>query len=118
MQELIQKVREELKPEPRANATASTLGQLLNIAGAGQLGDIAAAWSVLSTPREGDDGPTKGRRATCGELAGLVPGGGFPNQAIPIWEAWVKNFSGSDDPRQAAMERTFSRELAELREIA
>jgi hypothetical protein len=113
-------VRTTLQPEPRANATASTLEQLGALVPEYViLADLAVAWQAIADNAvDGEDIPVQKRRETCGELAHLATlftdlAGDISN-ACDAWEAWIAVFSGVDDPRQQAMAKTFARELNEL----
>lgn len=117
-------VREKMKPEARAVATANTLQQLsvfvpVDVA----LADLVVGWRVLSLPvKEVEEIPISRRRVTCGELAALASQftteEGNLLQAVKAWNAWATAFKNSDDPRQKAMAKTFIRELAELQAAA
>lgn len=120
LDQLVASVKTQLQPPPRANATASTLQQLSALVPSDvELADLIAGWRVLAqSSQPGEDPATVQRRVTCGELAELAsqfttdPG----NRALAIkaWQAWYTAFKDSDDPRQAAMARTFARELHEI----
>lgn len=114
-------VKEQMRPEPRANATAATLQQLsAYIPDNVTLADLAAAWGMLAHPQGGEEpGNVKGRRATCGELASIAAQ--FTNseegeiaRAAQAWHVWRNAFAASGDARQNAMAETFARELREL----
>lgn len=122
--QLIETVKSHMQPPPRAQATAHTLQQLsLFIPDDVTLADLVVGWQTLSyASKRGEDAPTTQRRVTCGELAHMASqfttSQGNIAQAIKTWKAWAEAFKKSDDPRQAAMAKTFARELAELEEAA
>ncbi|MCP4148082.1 MAG: hypothetical protein GY757_10075 [bacterium] len=110
-----EKVEKNLKPEGRATATAKTLEQLFFKVDC-SLGDLGAAWAALAEGKVTDDPPTTARRKTCAELAALVDGDGDAAKAVNTWTAWINHF-GLSDPRHMSMNKTFTRELNELREL-
>jgi hypothetical protein len=121
--DFVNAVRTTLQPEGRANATASTLEQLFTLTPNQNLADLAAAWQFLSMAQDThESGPVVSRRKTCADLAQVATDlgfvGGDAKRAIPAWEAWGNAFTGSNDPRQAAMTETFAREVSELRSIS
>ena len=122
LDQLIDAVRIQMQPPPRAQATAHTLQQLsLFIPDDVTLADLVAGWQTLSSPsKQEEDAATAQRRVTCGELAQIASqfasDQGNIAQAIKTWKAWAEAFKKSDDPRQAAMAKTFTRELKELQE--
>jgi hypothetical protein len=121
---LIEAVKAQTQPPERALPTASTLQQLsIFVPHDVTLADLAAGWRILShSSQEDEELPISRRRTTCDELAHLAirvttePGN--LEQAIKTWRIWQDAFKKSDDPRQAAMAKTFARELAELQEAA
>jgi TIR domain-containing protein len=120
LDQLIETVKLQMQPPPRANATAKTLQQLsIFIPTDVTLADLALGWRTLSHASQQEEEPaTTQRRVTCGELAMMAAqftteqGNGA--QAIKTWRIWRDAFQKSDDPRQAAMAKTFARELTEL----
>ena len=124
LDQLIETIKSQMQPPPRAQATAHTLQQLsLFIPDGVTLADLIAGWQTLSfASKQGEDAPTTNRRITCGELAQIASqfatGQGNITQAIKTWKAWAEAFKKSDDPRQAAMAKTFARELKELQDAA
>jgi TIR domain len=124
LDQLIEQVKGQLQPEPRALATANTLQQLsIFIPTAVTLADLVVGWRILSqAPQTQEDIAVTRRRITCGELATLASqltsDQGKRAQAIKTWQAWRTAFEKSDDPRQSAMASTFARELSELQTVA
>jgi len=120
LDQLIETVKSQMQPPPRALATASTLEQLsIFIPNDVTLADLVVGWRTLSlASKQGEEPATSQRRVTCGELAGMASrfasGQGNLAQAIKTWHIWAEAFKKSDDPRQAAMAKTFARELTEL----
>jgi hypothetical protein len=114
-----------LQPDGRATATAATLRQLADSAGAGDLpltpADAAAGFALLAPLRDGDPTPVAARRRTCGELAVLL--GDFsifpadPQRLAAVFRVVAAHFVGSADPRQAAIAETAAREAVELEAI-
>jgi hypothetical protein len=121
---LIETVKTQMQGDPgRVANTASTLEELsVFIPNDVTLADLISGWHTLSHPaQQEEDLATTRRRATCGELAQLASqltiDQGNLAQAIKTWEAWEKRSKAlekSGDRRQAAMAKTFARELAEL----
>ena len=131
LEQLIEAVKTQLQPAPRAEHTAGTLRQLSIYTPVGvTLADLIIGWQILSRPAQAEEEPAiTQRRATCGELAKLASPltteQGNLKQAIKTWEAWRDVFQkrvGLEgeraDPRTSAMARTFARELAELQKVA
>lgn len=127
LDQLIATVKVHMQPEPRALATANTLQQLsIFIPNDVTLADLVVGWRTLSRPSQQEEEPAiSRRRITCSELANmasqLTTEQGTLAQAIKTWHAWsefFKNRNDRSDPRQAAMAKTFARELTELQEAA
>ena len=124
LNQLIEAVKLHMQPPPRAMATAGTLQQLsIFIPNDVTLADLVVGWQTLARAAKKEDEPaTSQRRVTCGELAALAAPltteQGSLAQAIKTWRVWSDAFQRSDDPRQIAMSKTFTRELAELQEAA
>ena len=125
LDQLIETVKSQMQPPPRALATASTLQQLsVYIPNEVTLADLVVGWRTLSHASKQQEEPaTANRRVTCGELAQMASqfttGQGNLSQAIKTWRIWRDVFTDRTDrgdPRQAAMASTFTRELAELQE--
>jgi hypothetical protein len=120
LDQLIEGVKGQLQPQPRALATASTLQQLSSFIPAGvTLADLLVGWRKLSQSSQNEEEiAITRRRITCGELADiasqLTTDPGDRAQAIKTWQAWRTTFAKSADPRQTAMASTFARELSEL----
>jgi TIR domain len=123
LDQLIATVKSHMQPLPRANATANTLQQLsIFIPTDVTLADLVVGWRTLShTSQQEEEPATIQRRVTCGELATMAAQftteQGNIAQAIKTWRIWRDAFQKSDDPRQAAMAKTFARELTELQAI-
>jgi hypothetical protein len=119
---LIETVKSQMQPPPRAIATANTLQQLsIYIPNDVTLADLVVGWQMLAQgAKQGEAPDIAQRRVTCNELA--IMASQFANeqgnmaQASKTWEQWAKAFEHSNDPRQNAMAKTFARELAELKE--
>lgn len=124
LDQLIATVKVHMQPEPRALATAHTLQQLsIFIPSDVKLADLVVGWQTLDhASQQGEEPATVQRRVTCGELAHLASQftteQGDLGQAIKTWRIWRDAFHRSNDPRQAAMAKTFARECAELEEAA
>ena len=120
--QLIEAVKAQMQPPPRALATASTLQQLsIFVPYDVTLADLAVGWRTLAQPQQEHEEPAiTQRRVTCGELANMAAHitteQGNLGQAIKTWHIWQDAFKKSDDPRQAAMAKTFAREVTELQE--
>ncbi len=122
LDQLIETVRLHMQPPPRSTATANTLQQLsIFIPTDVTLADLVAGWQMLAQASNQEEEPaTLQRRVTCGELAHMASqfttDQGKLAQAIKTWRIWADAFKNRDDPRQAAMARTFAREVTELQE--
>ena len=125
LDQLIETVKSQMQPPPRALATASTLQQLsVYIPNEVTLADLVVGWRTLSHASKQQEEPaTANRRVTCGELAQMASqfttDQGNLSQAIKTWRIWRDVFTDRTDrgdPRQAAMAKTFARELTELQE--
>jgi hypothetical protein len=119
---LIEAVKAQMQPPPRAQHTVGTLQQLsMHIPDGVMLADLLAGWQELSHPRSGDEVAVIARRNTCRELAEIAAqftdDQGSLAGAFRAWQAWQEVFEGSSDSRQAAMAATFAREVAELRSV-
>lgn len=113
---------ETILPAGRRAAMAATVEQ---IEGLGKVPHMEALWAAfdrLAEPKAGDAPPVAARRKTCREFADLIKADlhglmGFdfrPSDAAPWFQAQIDAWTGSTDPRQAAMAATATRELAEL----
>lgn len=122
LDQLIETVMSQIRPPYRAEALIYTLQQSrMIIPNDVTLADLVIGWRALSHASKQEEEPaTTQRRDTCGELANLASqfttGQGNLIQAIKTWRIWRDAFQNRDDPRQAAMGRTFARELTELQE--
>lgn len=120
LDQLIETVKLQMQPSPRAMAVANTLQQLsIFIPNDVTLADIVMGWQILSRTVQREEEPAiLQRRITCGELANMASqfttDQGYLAQAIKTWRIWLDAFENSGDPRQAAMAMTFARELEEL----
>lgn len=120
LDQLIATVKAQMQPPGRATAAASTLQQLsILIPNEVTLADLIVGWRILAQPsQEVEDAPVAQRRVTCGELADMAAQitreQGQIERAIQTWRSWQEAFAYSNDPRQAAMAKTFARELSEL----
>ena len=125
LDQLIETVKSQMQPPPRALATANTLQQMFQqlsiyIPNEVTLADLVVGWRTLShTSKQEEEPATAQRRVTCGELANfasqLTTDHGNLAQAIKTWRIWRDAFQNQDDPRQAAMARTFTRELTDCK---
>lgn len=124
LDQMIEAIKGQLQPPPRALATASTLQQLsIFIPTDVTLADLLVGWRTLSRPlQESEEPATAQRRITCGQLADITAqfttDAGSVAQAIKTWQIWRDAFQKSDDARQATMAKTFARELSELQGVA
>jgi len=122
LDQLIETIKSQMQPPPRALATANTLQQLsIFVPNNVTLADLVVGWRTLSHASKQEEEPAiSQRRATCGELANMASqfttDQGNLSQAIKTWRIWAEAFEKSGDPRQAAMAKTFARELTELQE--
>src|SRR5438874_7531553 len=87
------------------------------------LADLVAGWRTLAQASQQEEEPaTTQRRVTCGELATMAAQftteRGNRAQAVKTWRIWRDVFQKSDDPdsRQAAMTKTFARELTDYKQ--
>ena len=109
-------------PEGRRSAMAGTVAQVERLNPTVKMESLWAAFSRLAEPIEGDSAPVAARRRTCRELAdlikadmhGLMTFQEAPSDAAPWFQAQIDAWTGSADPRQAAMAATAARELAEI----
>ena len=124
LDQLIEAVKLNMKPEARALATANTLQQLSVLTPNGvTLADLIAGWRALSqSSKQGEEPAIAQRRVTCGELANIASqfttDQGSLAQAIKTWQVWRDAFKNGNDPRKDAMTATFARELGELQKTS
>jgi hypothetical protein len=124
LDQLVEAVKAQMQPPPRASHTASTLQELsIYIPVEVTLADLVVGWKILSqSPKNQEEPATSNRRITCGELASIASqfttGSGNLAQAIKTWDTWQRVFKHRDGPRYEAMAKTFARELGELQEAA
>jgi hypothetical protein len=116
---LADRVEGALAPEARAKATAATLRELARIPALPHVHAHHLAGALITVARElpDDDAPVSARRATCRELADLVPDGGMEIasvslSALLLWLEFAR--LRGDGPRIAAIRTTARRELLEL----
>lgn len=125
LEAFIEKVKTTVQPPARGDATAATLKQLAGLVPADViLADLEVGWNTVSRARITDEDPAVvQRRRTCAELAesalklrvaanDVRPGSLYA--ALRTWKTWQLAFQGSNDPRHAAMGKTFAREFDEL----
>jgi hypothetical protein len=116
----IEAIKLQMQPEGRVQHVAGTLQQLVAVSPDDvTLGDLAAGWLVIARPHGQDETASVAhRRSVCAELSSIAAkfAGGTGNMAgaVKNWQAWQDAFQTSADPHQAAMAKTFARELAEL----
>ena len=116
----IEAVEQQMQPEGRAQPLAGTLQQLLAfIPDDVNLADLVAGWQILARPQsQNEEASVAHRRKICAELSAIAAQ--FTSEpgnlagAVKTWQEWQDAFQGSGDPRQAAMAKTFARELVEL----
>lgn len=112
-------------PEGRANAIRASLAQIAGILKPHEhmlLSTLAPAFAILGTPRLDDTPPIAARRATCRDLAAAFIAAEHAEGYTPppvshayCWfRAQIGAWTGSADPRLAAMAATAARELGEL----
>lgn len=117
---LIEAVKTQMQPPPRAIATANTLQQLsVLVPNEVTLADLIMGWQILSHSSQEDEEPAIAqRRVTCRELAQIASqftsDQGDRANAIKTWRIWRDAFEHRNDPRQDTMAKTFARELTEL----
>ena len=114
MEDIIIKIKNGLVPVARANAVAKTFEELFSISSISE-GSLKRALNILSVPRgTEEDAGILGRRKTCREIADLLEEESDSTNVVEVWNAWLNAFATSNDPRHAAMAKTFEREQAEL----
>lgn len=127
LDQLIETVKSQMQPLPRAIATEHSLQQLrIFIPNDVTLADLVVGWRTLSHVSKQEEEPaTSKRRVTCDELAYIASqfatGQGNLSQAIKTWRIWADAWSiwtdafekEVDEPRQAVTTKTFTRELTE-----
>lgn len=125
LDQLIETITLQIGPPYRAEALVYTLQQLrMIIPNDVTLADLVVGWRTLSyTSKQEKEQAIKDRRGTCRELANLASqfttDQGNLLQAIKTWRIWAAAFKkGVGDKRQAAMAKTFRRELKELKKAA
>ena len=118
--QFIAAIRQDMQPEGRAQHMAGMLQQLLAATPADvTLADLAAGWRILTRPQAQQEQATIAhRREICAELsaiaARLTSEPGTLASAVKTWQVWRDACRSSTAPGQAAMAKTFARELREL----
>ena len=118
--QFMEAIRHEMQPDGRAQHMAGMLQPLLAATPADvTLGDLAAGWRFLARPRSQQErASVSHRREICAELsaiaARLTGEPGTLASAVKTWQVWRDACQSSAAPGQAAMAKTFARELLEL----
>src|SRR6266511_2132711 len=121
--QFIEAMKQDMQPEGRAQHLAGMLQQLLAATPADvTLADLAAGWRVLARPQgQQEQASVTHRREICAELsaiaARLTSEPGTMAGALKTWQAWQEACQRSAAPGQAAMAKTFARELMELQSV-
>lgn len=112
-----------LQPVARGAATANTLREFAAIPNLPTIdaADIISAFIIAGRSAPGDTPPITSRRATCRELADIMPGGqmgmaSVSASALALWAAFDR--IGGEGPRIDAIKATALREFHELVEAA
>jgi hypothetical protein len=118
--QFIEAVKQYMQPAGRAQHMAGMLQPLLAALPADvTLADLAVGWQILARPQgQHEQASIAHRRAICTELAAiaarLTNEPGNLAGAVKTWGAWQAACQSSAAPGQAAMAKTFARELVEL----
>ncbi len=118
--QFIEAIQQQMQPEGRAQHLAGMLQELLAIIPDDvTLADLVAGWQILARPQsQNEEASVAHRRKICAELSAIaaqfMSEPGNLAGAVKTWQGWQDAFQGSADPRQAAMAKTFARELVEL----
>ncbi len=118
--QFIEAVKQQMQPEGRVQHLVGFLQQLFALTPDDTtLADIGTGWEVLAHPQsQNEEASVAHRRKICAELsaiaAQLTSEPGNLAHAVKTWQAWHDACQKSADPRQAAMAKTFARELVEL----
>ena len=124
LDQFIEAVKQHMQPEGRAQHMAGMLRQLLaTIPADVTLADLAAGWQTLARPHgQQEHASVAHRREICAELSTiasrLTSEPGNLAGAVKTWQAWQEACQSSTAPGQAAMAKTFARELVELQSAA
>lgn len=120
---LADRAEASLQPPARGLATANTLREFAAIADlpAIEAHELVAAFIILGRPTDDDAPPVIARRATCRELADIIPGGvlGMATVSAPalcLWAAFDR--IGGEGPRIDAIKATAMREFKEMVNVA
>jgi len=118
--QFIEAIKQHLQPAGRAQHLAGMLQQLLVATPADvTLADLAAGWRILARPQgQQEQASVTHRREICAKLsaiaARLTSEPGTLAGAVKAWQAWQVACQRNVAPGQAAMAKTFARELMEL----
>ena len=118
--QFIEAIRQDMQPEDRAQHLAGMLQQLLAAAPVDvTLADLAAGWRILARPQgQLEQASVTHRREICAALfaiaARLTSEPGTLAGAVKTWQVWRDACQSSAALGQAAMAKTFARELMEL----
>jgi len=121
--QFIEAIKQHMQPEGRAQHLAGMLQQLLAARPADvTLADLAAGWRILARPQaQQEQASVAHRREICAEpsaiAARLTSEPGTLAGAVKTWQAWQEACQRSAAPGQAAMAKTFARELIELQSV-
>jgi hypothetical protein len=113
-------IKQHMQPEGRAQHLAGRLQPLLAATPADvTLADLVAGWRILGRPQsQQEQTSVRYRREICIELSaiavGLTSEPGTLAGAVKTWHAWQQACQSCAAPGQAAMAKTFARELIEL----
>jgi hypothetical protein len=120
---LADRAEKALQPAARGTATANTLREFAAIPNlpAIDAADIISAFIIAGRAAPSDTPPITSRRATCRELADIMPGGqmgiaSVSAAALALWAAFDR--IAGDGPRTDAIKATALREFKELVEAA
>ena len=118
--QFIEAVKQDMQPAGRAQHMAGMLQPLLATLPADvTLADLAAGWQILARPQgQPEQASVTHRREICAKLsaiaARLTSEPGNLAGAVTTWGVWQAACQSSAAPGQAAMAKTFARELMEL----
>ena len=121
--QFIEAINQHMQPEGRAQHLSGMLQQLLAATPADvTLADLAAGWRILARPQgQQEQASVAHRREICAELsaiaARLTSEPGTLAGAVNTWQVWQEACQSSAAPGQAAMAKTFARELMELQSL-
>jgi hypothetical protein len=118
--QLIEAVKQQIRPEKRAQHLAEMLQQLfMVIPDDANLADLVTGWQFLGRPQSQDESAAVAhRRMVYADLSTLaaqfISEPGDLAGAVKTWKSWQDAWQRSAVPHQAAMTKTLSCELAEL----